>query len=194
MWAEDIVERIKVAWWPTLEFRQEQEALIVCAIGRSSGLHKAAYGAAFAVIGIGIWYMDLPAGVRVAFVLGILGLGLYGLLKNFGTGDSMTVTLTVTGDGIESNGYGPNGYSPSYGMRASSDLTFIDGNSEDENSYPGGLYDGRICIVPNISEEQAVEIIAAIYGRFPDTGRDVRVGGAAKSSGLTLLDLANGAK
>lgn len=99
------------------------------------------------------------------------------------------VTLTVTRENIASDGLGDHHYSPSFLNRLRCDLTYDAGNGDEDDPYPSGLYVGRTCLLPELTELQTLQVIAAIYERFPDTGTESPVVEDGNTSQLTTLGL-----
>ncbi|WP_263416278.1 hypothetical protein [Terriglobus albidus] len=99
------------------------------------------------------------------------------------------VTLTVTQENITSEGLGDNHYSPSSMNRLGCDLTYDAGNGSEDDPYPSGLYTGHTCLLPELTELQTMQIMTAIYARFPDTGTESPVVEDGKTSELISLNL-----
>jgi len=99
------------------------------------------------------------------------------------------VTLTVTQENITSDGLGDHHYSPSSINRLRCDLTYDAGNGREDDPYPSGLYAGRTCLLPELTELQTMQIMTVIYARFPDTGTDSPIAEDGNTSELISLNL-----
>lgn len=173
----------------TLDIRETDDALIIRAVWKLSLplriLRIAAELAVVAWVIESFWRSSYPILVILAVVFAAIFL-VREVRKVWNGSD---VTLTVTQESIASDGRGDHHYSPSFLSRLRCDLTYDAGNGDEDDPYPSGLYVGRTCLLPELTERQTLQVIATIYERFPDTGTESSIPEDGNTSHLTTLGL-----
>ncbi len=165
-----------------LEIIEQDDGLLIQSTGLKRGIDLVVSGCVVVVCGY-IFWRDENWFSAICFVC-VAVLGTINLFRD------QNGELWVTEEDLEASGYLGGMSNGHVRLRWSgiSGLTYRAGG-EDE---PCGLYAGSTCVLANLNEEQANEIIAAIYRRFPylemaeDSGGWSLFGGR---SGLTTLGL-----
>jgi hypothetical protein len=156
---------------------------------------RIAFGMIFGVI-VALFFIHFSQSILLKIFFG--GFCAFTVIRTLISGlRGSDVQLLVTNLDFESTGHSPNGYRPATISRAdvyNMEYRKSSGGGEDQ-PLPSGLYVERsasvwqsgTCMLPDIDEAQTLQVIEAIYRRFPDTGTLAPIKDSA--AGLISLNL-----